>query len=174
MLLRRRQVLALGGLGAVAAVTGAVIGVLERQSARGASELLSYSFQDLEGRGTRLRDWQQKLILCNFWATWCGPCREEVPLLIAAKQKFSSNGLEIAGIGIDSAAKLRSFAQEYRINYPVLTGGVDTGELLRALGDAPAALPYSVLLDAKRRISYHKLGAWSKTELEREILAAIG
>ena len=174
MLLGRRQFLALGGMGALATVAGAVIGVLERQSTRGASALLSYSFQELDGRGTRLRDWPQRLILCNFWATWCAPCREEVPLLVAAKQQFSANGLEIAGIGIDNGPKLRDFAQEYRINYPILTTGADTSELLRVLGDEPAALPYSVLLDEKRRISYRKLGAWSKSELEREILAAIG
>lgn len=170
----RRQLLALGAVGAAAAVAGAVIGTLGLQSTGGATALLTHPFQHLDGRATQLRDWQQPLILCNFWATWCAPCREEIPLLVAAKQQFASYGLEIAGIGIDRAAKLRQFAEQYRMNYPVLTAAGDTSELLRALGDGAAALPYSVLLDHKRRISYRKLGAWSKTELDREIRAAIG
>lgn len=172
--LGRRKLLALGAVGAAAVVAGAVIGALGRQSASGAAALLSHPFQHLDGRATQLRTWDQRLILCNFWATWCAPCREEIPLLVAAKQQFASYGLEIAGIGIDHAVKLRQFAEEYRINYPVLTAAGDTSELLRVLGDGPAALPYSVLLDHKRRISYRKLGAWSKTELDREIRAAIG
>ena len=172
--LGRRKLLALGAVGAAAAVAGAVIGTLGRQSTSGAAALLSHPFQQLDGRATQLRDWKQRLILCNFWATWCAPCREEIPLLVAAKQQFASYGLEIAGIGIDRAINLRQFAEEYRINYPILTAAADTSELLRALGDGPGALPYSVLLDHKRRISYRKLGVWSKSELDREIRAAIG
>lgn len=174
MAVGRRQLLALGGVGAAAAVAGAVIGTLGLESNSGASTLLSYPFEYLDGRVTRLRDWEQPLILCNFWATWCAPCREEVPLLVAAKQQFAKDGFEIAGIGIDHAGKIQQFADEYRINYPVLIAPGDTSALLRALGDGAAALPYSVLLDHKRRISYRKLGAWSKTELEREIRTAIG
>ena len=174
MALGRRQLLALGGVGATAAVAGAVIGVLGLPSTSGASALLSYSFHHLDGRPARLRDWQQPAILCNFWATWCAPCREEVPMLVAAKQQFGPKGLEVAGIGIDRANKLQDFAKQYGINYPVLIAGGDTSELLRLLGDGPAALPYSIVLDQKRRITYRKLGMWSKTELEREIRAAIG
>lgn len=174
MALGRRQLLALGGVGAAAAVAGAVIGVLGLPSTSGASALLSYSFQHLDGRPARLRDWRQRVILCNFWATWCAPCREEVPLLIAAKQQFAQDGFEVAGIGIDRAPKLQDFAKEYGVNYPVLIAGGDTSELLRLLGDGAAALPYSIVLDHERRITYRKLGVWSKTELEREIRAAIG
>ena len=174
MALDRRQLLALGGVGAAAAVAGAVIGVLGLPSTSGATALLSYSFQDLDGRPTRLRDWPQRAILCNFWATWCAPCREEVPLLIAAKQQYAERSFEVAGIGIDHAAKLQDFSKEYGITYPVLIASGDSSEFLRSLGDGAAALPYSILLDHKRRITYRKLGAWSKSELEREILAAIG
>lgn len=172
--LGRRKLLALGAVGAAAAVAGAMIGTLGRQSTIGAAALLSHPFQQLDGRATQLRDWEQRLILCNFWATWCAPCREEIPLLVAAKQQFAGYDLEIAGIGIDRAANLQQFANEYRINYPILTVAGDPSELLRVLGDESGALPYSVLLDPKRRISYRKLGVWSKSELDREIRAAIG
>lgn len=174
MVLGRRQLLTLGAVGATAAVAGAVIRAVGLRSTSGAAALLSHPFHHLDGRPTQLRDWPQQLILCNFWATWCAPCREEIPLLVAAKQQFAIDGLEIAGIGIDRAANLQQFAEKYQMNYPVLTPAGDTSELLRALGDGPGALPYSVLFDRKRRISYRKLGAWSKAELDREIRAAIG
>ncbi|MCD6042798.1 MAG: thioredoxin, partial [Burkholderiales bacterium] len=84
MTLRRRELLVLGGTGLAAAAAGALVGVLTLQSRSGAAELLAARFEDLEGRGRRLIDWRGRALLCNFWATWCAPCREEVPLLIAA------------------------------------------------------------------------------------------
>lgn len=174
MALGRREFLWLGAVGAVGAIAGTLVGAFGPRSARGAAGLLAYSFQDLDGRYTRLRDWSSPLLLCNFWATWCAPCREEVPLLIAAKRDFAAKGLEIAGIGIDQADNLRNFVKEFKIDYPILTASGDMSELLRALGDGAAALPYSVLLDRQRRVAYSKLGVWSKPELEREVQAAIG
>ena len=174
MRLGRRQLLALGGVGALAAAAGALVGALGIQSANGAAALLAYSFRDLEGRTTRLRDWPMPLLLCNFWATWCAPCREEIPLLVAARRQYAVNGLEVAGIGIDQPAKLQSFAKDFEVDYPILVAGADSGDLMRDLGNRAAALPYSVLLDRRRRITYTKLGIWSQVELQREIRAAIG
>jgi peroxiredoxin len=170
----RRELLALGAIGAAAAAGGALVAALRLQARSGAAALLAEPFTDLEGRTTRLRDWSASVVLCNFWATWCEPCREEVPLLVAAKQQFAAIGLEIAGIGVDDAGKLREFARIYRITYPVLIAARGTPELLRALGDKVAALPFSVLLDRQRRIAHRKLGVWNKAELEREIRSAIG
>lgn len=174
MPLARRELLALGAVGALAAVAGGVLGTLGLRSAKGAAALLAYSFIDLEGKAIRLKDWSAPVLLCNFWATWCAPCREEIPLLLAARRRFATNGLEIAGIGIDDAIKLRHFAKDYGIDYPILAATWDASELLRGLGDGPAALPFSVLLDRSRRIAYRKLGAWSKAELEKEIRNALG
>lgn len=174
MALARRDVLALGGVALAAAAAGVFVGAVPWQSRDGAATLLASTFQDLDGRPTRLDALSSPVLLCNFWATWCAPCREEVPLLIAAKRDFSAKGLEIAGIGIDRADKLSNFAKEYAINYPILVAGDDASELLRTLGDGAAALPYSVVLDRDRRVAYRKLGAWTKDELEREIHTAIG
>ena len=174
MPLARRELLALGGVGALAAVAGAVFGTLELRSGKGVADLLAYPFTDLEGKAIRLKGWSVPVLLCNFWATWCAPCREEIPLLLAARRQFAANGVEIAGIGIDDVAKLRVFTKDYGIDYPVLAATWEASELLRALGDGPAALPFSVLLDRTRRIAYRKLGVWAKAELEREIRSALG
>jgi thiol-disulfide isomerase/thioredoxin len=174
MRLGRREFLALGAIGGAAAAAGALLGVLGLQGEGSAEPLLAESFVDLDGRPTRLGDWSSPVLLCNFWATWCDPCREEVPLLVAARQRFAPNGFEVAGIGVDNAAKLRQFAKDYDVPYPVLVAGGGAPDLLRVLGNKAAALPYSVIVDRQRRITYRKLGAWKKAELEREIRAAIG
>lgn len=170
----RRRVLAWAAAGAAAAAGGAFFGARRLQSQGATSELLAEPFTDLQGRTVRLRDWSSPVLLCNFWATWCDPCREEIPLLLAAKQQFASEGLEIAGIGVDRDDKLRDFARNFRIHYPVLIATGRAPDLLRALGDTAAALPYSVVLNRRRRITFTKLGAWRKRELDREIRAAIG
>jgi thiol-disulfide isomerase/thioredoxin len=162
----RRRGLALVAIGAGAAATGALIGAFVVQSGSGATRLLGARFVDLEGRPHRLLDWGGKVLLCNFWATWCAPCREEIPLLVAAKHKYAAMGLEIIGIGIDQAAKLRDFAANFRVNYPILVSGPEAIDLLRALGNAAGALPYSVLVDRAGRIAFRRLGAFRKDELD--------
>src|SRR5688572_262302 len=105
----RRELLILGGVAGVAAVAGGVAGALFLQSQSGAATLLSSQFPDLSGRARRLSEWQGQPLLCNFWATWCAPCREELPLLDAAQQQYRAQGLQVLGIGIDSAANIREY-----------------------------------------------------------------
>lgn len=87
MAINRRDALLLGAAGTAAALAGAVAGALVLQSRSGATELLAASFPDVNGRVRRLLDWRGTVLLCNFWATWCAPCREEVPMLVAARQQ---------------------------------------------------------------------------------------
>src|SRR5262245_2343842 len=103
MALGRRDALILGAVGVAAAAAGAVGGVLALQARSGAAQLLAARFPDLSGKPRRLLDWQGQVILCNFWATWCTPCREEIPLLVEARRQRAKDGLEIVGIGIDRA-----------------------------------------------------------------------
>lgn len=168
----RREALMLGGIGVAAAVAGALAGVLALQSRSGAAELLAASFTDLEGRHRRLLEWQGRALLCNFWATWCAPCREEVPLLIAAKRQGLPLGVEIVGIGIDSAENIREFARTYRVNYPLLVGGATALDVLRGLGNRSGGLPYTVALDRSGAVAQRHLGALKDAEL-RQVLASL-
>ncbi len=168
----RRDALVLGATGLGALVAGSVAGALALQSGSGAADLLAASFIDLTGRPRPIREWQGRVLLCNFWATWCEPCREEVLLLIAAQQQYLSRGLTIVGIGIDSAEKIRQFSAKYRIGYPSLIGNADTFTLLRRLGNRSGGLPYSVVLDRKGALASRKLGAFAREELEH-VLAGI-
>ena len=164
---RRRDALILGGVGLAAAVAGALAGVLALQSRSGAADLLSARFQDLQGRPRRLIEWRGRALLCNFWATWCTPCREEIPMLVAAKHKSSPDSPEVVGIGIDQADKIVEFASIYKINYPILVADATAIALLRGLGNRSGGLPYTVLLDPKGAIVGSKLGALTAADLEK-------
>jgi thiol-disulfide isomerase/thioredoxin len=163
----RRDALIVGGVAAAAAAAGGMAGALFLQSGSGAAALLAAEFGDLEGKPRRLRDWQGTALLCNFWATWCAPCREEIPLLVAAKQQWLPPGTEIVGIAIDQVDKIRDFAKSYRISYPVLVADSRAIDLLRGLGNRAGALPYTVALDAHGTLIWRHLGAVKDLELRK-------
>ena len=167
MTISRRDALLIGAAGAVAAAAGAVAGALALQSRSGAAELLAARYPDMDGRVRRLLDWRGSVLLCNFWATWCAPCREEVPILVAARQQWASRGFEVVGIGIDSADKIREFSKTYRVNYPVLVADGSALELLRKLGNQAGGLPYSVILDRTGSITQRHLGPLKAADLSR-------
>lgn len=162
----RRDVLIIGAVGLAAAAAGAILGPLVLQSQSGAPELLSASFPDLAGRQRKILEFQHRALVANFWATWCELCREEVPGLVATYENFRTAGALVLGIGIDSAEKLKRFAGEYHINYPVLIGEGNALELMRKLGNRAGALPFTVVLDSHGRLAHRKLGAVHKDELE--------
>ena len=163
---RRRELLILGSVGAAALVAGGVAGALAIQSRSGAASLLSGSFADLAGRTRKLAEWQGRLALINFWATWCAPCLEEVPLISAAAQKYRENGFSAVGIGIDHVDKIRDFAVKYAVRYDLLVSGPEAVELMKRLGNPAGGLPFSVLLDRQGRIAQRKLGPFLAGELE--------
>ena len=170
----RRKTLLLAGIGAAAAIGGGLAGALFVQSGSGAARLLGTPFPDLRGGTRRLVEWQGQVLVCNFWATWCAPCREEIPVLIAAKQQFSARGLEVVGIGIDSADKIRDFAANFSINYPIFIAGTEAIEIMRELGNTAGALPFTVLLDRAGRVAQRRLGAYKEDELRQALLPLLG
>jgi thiol-disulfide isomerase/thioredoxin len=103
------------------------------------------------------------VVLFNFWATWCAPCREEMPILDAAARKYSFSAV---GIGIDSAVKIREFAANYGIRYEMLVAGVEAIQLMKNLGNPSGGLPFSLVLDRRGRVAHRKLGPLAEAELE--------
>ena len=169
----RRDLLILGAVAAGAAGVGAVVGALALQSGTGAAEFLVASFPDLSGRARRLSEWRGRRLVCNFWAPWCAPCREELPLLDAAWHKYSPRGVELLGIGIDTAPNIREYLKVVNIGYPVLVGEASGLALMRSLGNRGAGLPFTVLLDPEGRVRQTKLGAYTAAELHSGIAALL-
>src|SRR2546425_344854 len=97
MALARREALILGAIAAGAAVAGGLLGALALQAQSGAGDLLATPFRDLSGARRTLREWRGRVVLCNFWATWGAPCREEIPMLIAVRGGFAAAGAAILG-----------------------------------------------------------------------------
>lgn len=172
MALKRREALILGAVAAAAAVAGGLFGAFALQRSSGAAELLAARFPDLSGRAQPLSAWRGKPLVCNFWATWCAPCREEIPLFDALQQTHGAQ-LQVVGIAIDNADNVAKFAESLRMRYPVLVAGTAAIDLMASLGNTSGALPFTVLLDRHGRVATHKLGAYSEAELEREVAALL-
>lgn len=173
MALSRREWLVLGGVGAAAAVAGVVLGPILLQSGGGSAELLATPMPDLAGRTRRVSDWQGKVVICNFWATWCAPCREEIPMLVDLRAQYAAQGFEVLGIAVDNAANVREFAAKYPISYPVLIAEAGGLDLIRKLGNTAGALPFTVVLDRRGEILSRKLGILRRREIEPKIKALL-
>ncbi len=131
--------------------------------------LARLSLPDPAGRLQSLAQWQGKVLVLNFWATWCTPCREEIPDLVRIQRRFSSNGLQIVGISIDSAANVLDFAREFDIDYPLLIGEIDLIDITRLLGNNASGLPFTVILDRSGKIANVHLGRISEEDLTRQL-----
>lgn len=120
-----------------------------------------------DGQPHRLGDWQGKLVLINFWATWCEPCREEMPLLDAASKKYAGAGFTVIGVAVDDPATVTSMLKARPVSYPILLGGDDT---LRTVGDGSGVLPYSLLVGPDGKMIALRAGSFkSASGLERWI-----
>ena len=163
----RREALILGAAGVAAAAAGFLAGpLLLKGGGPEDNALRSATLIDLAGMPRQAAEWQGRLVAWNFWATWCAPCRDEIPLLIAAREKYSSSGVEIVGIAIDNAAKVREYASSLKIPYPILLAEANGIDLMRRLGNGAGGLPYTVVSDRKGNVVRRKLGALKQDELD--------
>jgi peroxiredoxin len=112
---------------------------------------------DLDGRPHHLTDYRGKLLVINFWATWCDPCRREIPLLKSLRVEFAQDGLEIVGIAVDSAPEVAKYAQTHGMTYPLLVGERGGLEAAAAFG-MEVVLPFSVFADRAGHIVALKVG----------------
>lgn len=132
--------------------------------------LLAAHFPDLEGRERAFGEWKGQVLVVNFWATWCAPCREEIPVFVAMEDKYGARGLQIVGLAIDKAGQVRDFARELGINYPLLIVGFEAVEIMRPLGNTAGALPFSVIYDRDGQAILAKLGGFHADDLEAKLL----
>ena len=133
---------------------------------RNASSLFGVALPDTAGREQSIGQWKGKVLVVNFWATWCVPCREEMPEFVKAQREFGDRGLQFVGIAADDASKVKAFADELGLNYPALIGGYGAIELSKSLGNRVGALPYTLFIDRSGRISKTHLGPIKPAELQ--------
>lgn len=131
-----------------------------------AQALLAASLPDLQHRPHALAQHRGKVLVINFWATWCPPCREEIPVFVEAQRRFGAQGLQFIGIALDDPQAVAVFAGEYGINYPLLLGGLEESETLRRLGNPGGALPYTLVYDRNGQLREKILGGLDRMRLE--------
>ncbi len=110
--------------------------------------LMQLAMPDPAGKQHKMSEWQGKVLLVNFWATWCPPCVAEMPELEALQAERGIKGLQIVGIGIDSRSNIREFAEKHKITYPLLIGGLQGTDVSRSFGNEAGGLPFTVLIGA--------------------------
>jgi len=135
-------------------------------SGAAATTLFKAGFKDLAGIRQPLSRWRGKVLVVNFWATWCPPCRTEIPEFIKLQTKYGAQGLQFVGIAIDETAKVQAFSDQMGINYPVLVGDLDAVALSQATGNRLGGLPYTLILDRSGKIVATELGGLSTAKLE--------
>ena len=130
-----------------------------------------FALPDLAGTQHRLSEWRGKTVLVNFWATWCAPCREEMPMLESVHQQMRDRGLVVVGVAIDDPGKIGEFVDEFGINFTILAADPSALQLTQAYGNTLGALPYSVLIDTEGTIRYLKTGILTEAELTETVEA---
>ena len=128
-----------------------------------------FSLGSTTGEIINASDFDGQVLLINFWATWCVPCREEMPMLSALHERLTGQGFQVLGIALDDVQQARDFVDELGINYPNMVGGADVMATGVLYGNRAGMLPYSVLVDRQGIIRWNKLGELEATDLNARI-----
>jgi len=137
------------------------------------AELMAATLPDMDGKSQALAQWRGKVIVVNFWATWCPPCLEEIPEFVRMQEKLGPRGLQFVGIAIDNQDKVREFAVKFGINYPILIGEMEGIELVRRVGNDRGGLPFTVIVDRKGRLIGTELGGLNEQKLTAIVAPAL-
>jgi peroxiredoxin len=124
-----------------------------------------FTLSDLEGRPVSLSKYRGKVVILDFWATWCPPCRREIPDFVSLQNQYASRGLQIIGIGLDQPNNVTLFVQQYGINYPVVIGD----DAISNLYGGVSGIPTTFIIDRQGNIINKFVGFTNKTIFEEEI-----
>ena len=124
------------------------------------TQLLDWSFATPAGGREVLSTWAGKIIVLNFWATWCPPCLREIPAFIELQTAMGADGVQFVGIALDQAEPVQAFVADKGVNYPVLIGDQDVARFMVTLGNTIGALPYTVVLGRNGDIVASHQGEW--------------
>jgi len=134
-------------------------------SAQATAGLQGLALPDVDGRQQALAQWRGKVVVVNFWATWCAPCREEMPEFVKAQKDFGGRGVQFVGIAVDDVDKVNKFVQDIGLNYPALVGGYSAIDISKTMGNKLSALPFTVIVDRQGNVAHTQLGQLKPDQL---------
>jgi thiol-disulfide isomerase/thioredoxin len=165
----KRRFLLFGAVAVVAATVGVLFNTWRLGGAgagKGAAEaVFAARLANLQGEPQSIGQWRGQVLVVNFWATWCAPCREEIPTFVKLQDQHRARGVQFVGIAIDRRDPVLAFVREFGINYPVLLGGIETIELSRQAGNRAGTLPFTLVFDRTGNIVATEVGVVKETWL---------
>ncbi|MCW8923100.1 MAG: TlpA family protein disulfide reductase [Gammaproteobacteria bacterium] len=126
-----------------------------------------FAMADINGQVRNIKEWDGKIILLNFWATWCPPCLREIPEFVELQEKYGEQGFQVIGIAVDNEEDVRDYMNETEINYPIVAAESEGVELSSRYGNKIGGLPYTVIINRKGEISDKIMGELSKIKAEK-------
>ncbi|PPK77670.1 thiol-disulfide isomerase/thioredoxin [Methylobacter tundripaludum] len=154
----------------IAAIIALSLGVTARHlfsSAEkpGVSALPGFTLPDLSGQQRNIAEWQGKVLVINFWATWCPPCLKEIPGFVALQEQYADQGVQFIGIALEDKEPVAKYLSATAINYPILLGGDNGVTLAHQLGNSVDAVPYTLIVDRQGQIISRHPGEFSKEQI---------
>lgn len=126
-------------------------------------------WQNLDGGQNQLGDWRDKILIVNHWATWCEPCREEIPMFMSVQQQYAEQGVELLGIAHDNEEDVRRYVDSMGMDYPQLLAGKGEGQKWLAELGNNGSLPFTLLFDRQGILQTKKLGRMAESELRKAL-----
>ena len=126
--------------------------------------ILALTLPDTKGTLQALEQWRGKVLVVNFWATWCPPCLREIPDFAKVSRRFTGAPVQFVGISIDKPDNVRKFATELQVPYPLLIAPLQTLEITAALGNTAQALPFTAIFDQRGEVEMIRLGTLNEVE----------
>lgn len=143
---------------------------------RGVAQLQTlpdFRLTDTEGREVASDSWTGRILVINYWASWCPPCVREMPLFIHTQQSLADAGVQVVGIAVDRREDVARFVASYPVNYPILIADPEAVALSKRLGNRVEGLPFTVIFDRRGRRVFSRTGEITAAELEKELGALI-
>lgn len=132
-------------------------------------ELFAAALTAPDGTPRDLSSFKGRVLVVNFWASWCAPCVREMPTLSGLARQYADKGVQFVGIGVDSLKNVQSFLQKVPVDYPIFVSGFGGADIVRRFGDAAGGLPFTVVIDANGTVRSTKLGEITPAELHRAL-----
>ena len=154
-------------IAAVLALGGGILarGLLSPAEQTSPAPLPDFNLADVSGNQHNISEWQGKIRVINFWATWCPPCLKEIPEFMALQKQYADKGLQFIGIAIDDQEAVEEFLATTKINYPILIGGINGIALAQQLGNKFDAVPFTLVVNREGQIIHRQPGEFSREQI---------